>query len=408
VAGTEPGGWLAVIDRNNPSSYRLVDTGKRTVDQVTVAGGAVWFSTRTDGGLQRYDLSSGTVTDVATPSPNEETRLVTVRPNGEVFGVSGSGGAWYADPASGSSTFIDLQTAGLRAGPEVVQSMAAQGGRVFAGGHWALTVHDTNRDSARRYRLAGEPKAMTTVGSTLYFADYPGATVGSWTKKRGYQKVGELAELQNRPRDVYYDSRSRKLLIASMAEYGYLDGALTIFDPRTGRSDGYRGIIDDQTIDAVVTAGTTAYVATQTDASAIEPTTTEAKIGAFDMRTRRLRWETVPLPGVRSIRHMTYLNGLLYGTAGDQVFSFDPARRRVVATAPLAGASGEIETWHGQLFAATSERVVELDPSTLAMTVLADCLGAQWSNEPNLAIDRDNGVAYTLVGRNVARLDLPD
>lgn len=406
VAGTEPNGKLAIIDRVDPSSYKVVDTGKRTVDKVTVAGNAVWFTTRTDGGLHRYDLSTGAITDVAVPSPHEETRLVSVRADGRIFGVSGSGMAWSVDVASGSARLIDLQDAGLRAGPEVVQSMAARDGQVFAGGHWALTVHDTGQGTAQRYRLAGEPKAMTMVGNRLYFADYPGATIGTWERKSGYQQVAGLAPLQNRPRDVHYDSRSKQLLVASMAEYGYLDGALTVYNTRTGRADGYRGLIVDQTINAVTTAGTTAYLATQTDASAIEPTTTEAKLAAFDLDKRQVEWQTAPLPGVRSIRHLAYLDGTLFGTAGDLVFAFDPESRRLKRTASVPGATGEIKVWHGRLFTVTADRVLEIDPDTLAVSVLADCLGAQWYNEPNLAIDDDTGMAYTLAGRNVARLNL--
>lgn len=402
VAGTEPNGMLAVIDRNDPSSYSVVDTGTRTVDQVTVADGAVWFSTRTDGALHRYDLGSREVRTVATPSPNEETRLVAVR-GGQVFGVSGSGGSWYVDASSGASELIDLQDAGLRAGPEGVQSLAAQDGRVFVGGHWALTVHDTDRGTSQRYRLSGEPKAMTTVGSRLYFAEYPGATLSAWSPRGGYKRLAQLAELQNRPRDVHYDPRSKLLLVASMAEYGFLDGALTLYDTRTGQTAGYRGIVDDQTINAVATHGTTAYVATQTSASGIDPTTTEAKIAAFDLRTRRVAWETVPLLGVRTIRHLAYFDGLLYGTAGDRVFAFDPATRRVVRSAAVPGAGGEIKAWHGSLFAVTPDRIMKLEPRTLTSTVVADCLGAQWFNEPNLAIDAARDVAYTVAGRRVAR-----
>lgn len=402
VAGTEPNGMLAVIDRNDPSSYSVVDTGTRTVDQVTVADGAVWFSTRTDGALHRYDLGSREVRTVATPSPNEETRLVAVR-GGQVFGVSGSGGSWYVDASSGASELIDLQDAGLRAGPEGVQSLAAQDGRVFVGGHWALTVHDTDRGTSQRYRLSGEPKAMTTVGSRLYFAEYPGATLSAWSPRGGYKRLAQLAELQNRPRDVHYDPRSKLLLVASMAEYGFLDGALTLYDTRTGQTAGYRGIVDDQTINAVATHGTTAYVATQTSASGIDPTTTEAKIAAFDLRTRRVAWETVPLLGVRTIRHLAYFDGLLYGTAGDRVFAFDPATRRVVRSAAVPGAGGEIKAWHGSLFAVTADRIMKLEPRTLTSTVVADCLGAQWFNEPNLAIDAARDVAYTVAGRRVAR-----
>ncbi len=406
VAGTEPTGRLAIIDRADPSSYRIVDTGRRTVDQVSVQGSTIWFTTRTDGGLHRYDLDTGAVTDIAVPSPNEETRLVSPRPDGQVFGVSGSGAAWSVDTTSGTSRLIDLQDAGLRAGPEVVQSLATHGGTVFAGGHWALTVHNTAKGTAARYRLAGEPKSMTAVGPHLFFADYPGATIGTWTKKRGYQQVAPLAPLQNRPRHIYYDKHSKALLVASMAEYGHLDGALTIHNTRTGKTDGYRGIVDDQTINAVTTDGNTAYLATQIHSSAIEPTTTEAKLAAFDLVKRTLTWQTVPLPGVTSIRHLTDLHGTLFGTAGDRIFAFDPVKRRVTRTAAVPGAGGEIKVWRGRLFTATASQVLEIDPRTLAVSVVADCLGAQWHNEPNLAIDDRTGAAYTLAGRNLARVSL--
>lgn len=297
-----------------------------------------------------------------------------------------------------------LEATGLRAGPEVVQSLAAHDGRVFVGGHWSLTVHDIDRRTIRSCRLSGEPKAMTADGGRVYFTTYPDASIGSWSCDEGAKPLGPLAALQNRPRDICLDDG--RLLVASMAEYGHRDGALTVHDTRTGQAEGYAGLVPDQTINAVVVDGETAYLATQIDASAVVPVATEAVIAAFDLTRRRLSWQAAPIPGLAAIRHLAYLNGLLYATAGEWVFSFDPVDRAVVRQTGLEARAGQIVTWQQRLFTITSEQVLELDPDTLAVRVLADGLGAEWHNEPNLAIDRVRGVAYTLRGRDLIQIDL--
>ena len=409
VAGTEPSGRMAVIDRDDPSSYTVVNTGKRTVDQVVVADGAVWLSTRSDGSLMRYDLASGELTQVAQPSPGEETRLV--HPDADaIFGVTGSGAAWHMNRSNGQVDVIDLQTVGLRAGPEVVQSLEASNDRVYVGGHWSLTEHQSEVGTSTRLRVPGEPKAMAMKGSNLYLAEYPGGTIGALDRRQRYETVGAIpmSAAQNRPRDVYYDSASRRLLVASMAEYGHLDGALTTYHPRTGDTQAYRGIVDDQTVNSVVTHRGIAYLSTQIGASGIAPTTTEAHLAAFDLATGEVVWRDVPLPGVSTIRHVEFLDGLLYAYTGDgRVFSYDPRTRTVVNQVNVGGA-GEVEAWHGRLFAATGDEVLELDPATLEPTTLASCLAGGWHNEPQLSIDGDEAMLYTLDGRSLARLALKD
>jgi outer membrane protein assembly factor BamB len=215
-------------------------------------------------------------------------------------------------------------------------------------------------------------------------AEYPGGTIGRLDRRQHFATVGAIprSALQNRPRDVYYDSALRQVLVASMAAYGYLDGALTTYDPQTGDTHAYRGIVDDQTVNSVVTHRGIAYLATQVGSSGIEPTTTEAHLAAFDVATGDVLWRDVPLPGVATIRHIEYLDGLLYAYTGDgRVFSYDPGSREVVDPVSVGGA-GEVEAWNGRLFAATGDAVLELDPATLEPTTLGSCLAGGWYNEP--------------------------
>jgi hypothetical protein len=249
---------------------------------------------------------------------------------------------------------------------------------------------------------------MAVKGDSLYLAEYPGATIGALDRQQHYATVGAIprSAVQNRPRDVYYDGASHRLLVASMAEYGHLDGALTTFDPRSGETRAYRGTVDDQTVDSVVTHRRIAYLSTQVGSSGIDPTTTEAHLAALDLTTGEVLWRDVPLPGVATIRHVEYLDGLLYAYTGDgRVFSYDPRTHEVVDQVSIGGA-GEVEAWNGRLFAATGDAVLELDPTTLEPTTLASCLAGGWYNEPQLAVDDSEAMLYTLDGRDLARLPL--
>jgi hypothetical protein len=406
VAGTEPGGRLVVIDRTDPDRYTVVATGERTVDAIAIDGRTVWFTARSSGALYSYDLDAATPTRVGVPLVGEETRGVFVF-DGAVHGVSGSGLWWrWAD---GKATVIDLQQAGLRAGPEPPQSVASVAGeQVLVGGNFGLAVHELTRGTVTRLPMNGEAKTMAPVRGKTYLAVYPGAFVEVYDHRTGsIELVGEIGGESNRPRDSCYDPSCQLLAIGTRNQYGRTGGALAVVDPASGRIDRYDGLVPDQAIAAVTAHRGVTYLVTEIAADGVAPKATEAAVVAFDLVGRAPLWTWKPVAAAAGYASLQWHDGLLYGVTTDgRLFVGDPGTRTVRATGSVApGRPGQFALRADGVYLVTSEALLRVG-SDASVTQVVGGLAGQWYNEPQLAVDEETGDVFTLRGRNLIRIEL--
>jgi hypothetical protein len=155
------------------------------LDRVLLAGGStrmpmvrdmleVYCIARRDGGVFRRDDDALEL--IGQENAGDENRGL-VRLDEHLIVAGGSGGLWYRDLASGESTIFDLAETDV-AGPDLIQSIALDPGRaVYVGGHYGLTEHKPWKVAARRFRVAGEPKAMLPLNGKLIAALYPSSEV---------------------------------------------------------------------------------------------------------------------------------------------------------------------------------------------------------------------------------------
>ncbi|MET9018483.1 hypothetical protein ABZV93_00720 [Actinopolymorpha sp. NPDC004070] len=412
VAGTEPHGQLVVIDRADPTRTTVVATGERTIDAITIDGSTAYFTARPSGALYAYELDTGTLTRLAVPVAAEETRGVFVR-DGVVHGASGAGLWWTYDAADGGAVnVVDLPDVGLRTGPEPPQSVSYDSGssQVLVGGNFGLQVHDLARGTSRRVRVDGEAKSMTLVRGRTVMAIYPGALVDAYDhRSANVVRIGKMGGLANRPRSMRLHPPGRLLLIGVRNEYGIPGGAFAVVDVRSGGIDRYDDLVADQAVAAVASYRDLAYLGTEISVDGAPPVAKEAVLVGFDLTTRTVVWTWAAVPGATGYVSLVHHRGLLYGvTAQGVLLVGDPVTRtRIGAGRTPAGRPGYLTVRAGAVLLVTSEVLAQMNADATTTTLVSGLAG-DWYNEPQLAVDEESGDIFTVRGRNLVRIHLPD
>ncbi|MEU0565471.1 PQQ-binding-like beta-propeller repeat protein [Nonomuraea sp. NPDC005983] len=378
------------------------------------ADGTVYGTSRPDGAVYRYRTGDSGVTKVADPpSEGDETRRLALTGDGTLVGFSGSGGMWRLDLTTGAARFFDLIDIGLPAGPERPQSMLLVPNRaVYIGGHFSMEVRDLRTGEKRRFRVPGEPKDLVRRGNKIYAAIYPsGQILEIDIKTDQLRSLGYLGHGQQRPWDIEYDPVTDKLLVASAPLGAKLDGALSIVDPDTGEKDVYEGVIPDESLMSLSLDSANGVVYLGGDVlggGGTPPTKTAASIAAFDLKTRKVLWQTAPIPEYRTFQDIKVHDGLLYAVykrnSGTWI-ALDLATRTIKHQGTLSG-YGELTVHRGRVFAQTffgGGNAYELGSEAKQ---LATGLGDEWYTNPQLHFEPGSFNAWTLVGRDLAKVRL--
>lgn len=423
------GGNMAIIDRDEYSSYRIHRFSEGPdpagvhllhhvpgTDRLFVADGAGM------GRVLQYDLSSHThtvlVSDVfgARELDTWGDSLVCTSDSQGVFvyDVDGTGVSLHQSTG--------YREAGLPHRPEEVQSLEADEGRVYVGGHRGTAIHDLGDGTMSRISHRGEPKAMTVVDGDLYQAIYPRAKLRRYTPETGaYEELAEIGHDQNRPRSIQYHDPSGRLLVGTRPQYGKLGGVLATFDP-TGEAlvDVERDVFPDQSVTALTSVGDLVYVGSEIyGGGGSDPTTECATLGAWDPVERSLRW-SADLPGVTELISLASHEGQLYGlTSGysnlgkyseTELLSIETPSGSVDRLAELGTArGGELRPYGDTLIGVTTDELFQYHPDGGRVDSLLtglDPTGNDWHNFPQMGVDSD-GAIYVVGERMLRRRDAP-
>lgn len=405
IAGTHGSGLIAIIDKSDPSSYRVVHPeGVITIGKMAAAGeGEVYFGA--GDSLWHLDLDGGITRKVGVTAAGDFVTAVHIK-NGKVVVFTNSATMWTYDPVSGAMNMADFQTMGMPTAPELPQSVAGHDGRrVYVGGHGGVELHDlANPGATTRIRLAGETKAMTTVGRHVYMATYPSGSIVRHDTKTGRTKVlAVIGNEQNRPGDTAYDARRRLLLVGSSPDYGKVGGALSIFNLDTHQLQVYRNVVEGHAIVSTAThvGRGRAYAGSERPTGS----TASAAIAVLDSTSGRKYAEIVPVPNAASISSLVVVGEVLYGATNKGVlFAVDTGTGAVLATTTVATARVDLVVAGQRLYAVSHQRLLRITPRTLAVEVVVDGLATDPTSFPMLSYDKHNGALYTITGRNLLKV----
>ncbi|MEQ4210228.1 hypothetical protein [Actinopolymorpha sp. B9G3] len=387
----------------------LVAPVTEPIDALTVAtDGELYCIARRDGSIFRRDGET-TLEFVGLENVGDENRGLVRQDDGLIV-AGGSGGLWYRDLASGESALFDLADTDV-AGPDLIQSISLDPGHaVYVGGAYGLTAHRPWKGTSRRFRVAGEPKAMLPLDGKLLAALYPSSEVIELDPATGDVRSFGKTGLQ-RPWEMAHDTERGLVLIASAPGTGVLTGALTILDLATGKLQNYPDILPDQAVVSVTVHAGIAYLAGDTYGGGSVPRTrTTAQIAAFDLRTRSVLWRTEPLPSQPSLQHIEVHGDVLYGlykrTSGTW-FALDLPTGHVVHQDKLSG-YGEIVTHQGHVYAASNfgDDIAMIGPDLDQAKVMYGSLTASWFTVPQLEFEPTSWYAWGAAGRKLTRFYL--
>lgn len=391
---------VAVLDPTAPGDAEVVVLADEAlVDTVCpepagadpAGAGTVWATARPSGGL--YRIADGTAHLVAIPVPRSETRALAVDGTG-VHGVAADGSTWTVTPASAAVAVTPPDAAGIRLGPQRVQSLVATATHVDVGGTFSATRHPLPAGARQTRPVPGEPKALVVVDDTTYLAMYPVGELWAWPRAADRPTpVLRWRPDQIRPLDMVWVPATGRLAVATTDDAG--TPMVHLIDPVSRAVHEVADPLD---------GGGLAGLAVTGDVILVGGSGPTAALGAIDAGSGTVRWvvrDAIPGGGFALGLQPVDDRLVAVSTRGHAV-TLDRRTRQVTAARQVAPSAGRLRRADDRLLLATGDAVLALDPATLTTTTLVDGLAGAFWGWPSLAVGPAE--TWVIAGRRLARL----
>lgn len=183
-------------------------------------------------------------------------------------------------------------------------------------------------------------EGVGTAGGKIYFGKYAGAYLMEYDPQKppaadNPKQVAKLGEEQDR---IFHITEAEgKVVMSSTPITTALGGALSIYDPETGKTDVYRNLVKDQSVTCSVYRDGVIYASTHIwGGLGVEPVEKNAQVFAFDLNSRKVIKSVTPqLNGFKSdIMHIGGMvfgdDGLLWALARGTIFAMNPDTLEIV------------------------------------------------------------------------------
>ncbi|MCU6710666.1 cohesin domain-containing protein [Paenibacillus sp. J5C_2022] len=261
-------------------------------------------------------------------------------------------------------------------------------GKLYMSGYpgGLISVFDPGTDETVNFPL-GQAEGMAALGTDMYFGVYPDAIVykldTTSPSAPAAQQLFEIEHDQDRP--YIMKAFGDKLYIGTIAGYGKLPGALTIYDPAAGGVEVYENVVTNQGIvglaekDGILFGSTTI-----TPGLGVEPTEQMAKIFVWDTAQKKKIIDfTLNIPELdkpKLISGLTFgSDGLLWGAVDGVLFAMNPDDYSVVKYKDIYPAVKNYGMWRpihthwgedGLLYTDLAGKLTVVDPNTMEHVTL--------------------------------------
>lgn len=274
-------------------------------------------------------------------------------------------------------------------------------GKIYTSGYLQGNLGVYTPSTGQSFYLNGisQIEGMTTIGNKMYFGTYPDAKIYEYDLSKPWNRdnadklnpalLFSLKEnpdipgytLQDRPFGMAGSEEMNKLFVGTVPKNSLLGGVLAVYDLNTrGNPQVYWNLVPGQSIlslvykDGKLYGGTSIY-----GGQGGTPTANEAVLFVWDVAKGEKVFETVPVPGKKSITALHVgPDGNIWGLANGALFIFDPVQQKVIYSKDefpdAAGRwiDGSMETGtDGNVYATVGGRFFKVDAATKAVTVLA-------------------------------------
>lgn len=265
-------------------------------------------------------------------------------PGWSLVSAKTNGDFWLYNPQSGHCRHVEVNVPGQ---PNKAQTLTlSSDGTLWVGGFFSggFAKYDPVSERLTEYRTFGQQEGMVEFKGSIYAGVYPGARIYRYDPKAEYRadvNPIKLFALNDRYQDRPFAmvAAGDALAIGTVPYYGQHGGALTLYDPDTGKIDVYRHIAGNQSVvclayrEGILYGGTSIHGGLGT-----EPETTAASLFRFDADQCEKGWTCVPVPEAKVIYSIALAeDGMLWGLTYRALFRFDPMQRKTVEIVPLEG-----------------------------------------------------------------------
>jgi len=196
-----------------------------------------------------------------------------------------------------------------------------------------------------------------------------------------------------------------KIYLGATAGYGKIEGPLTVWDPASNEVRQYKPIVHDESV--VSLAAWKELIiggATPEGGGGSHPTQKEAHLFVWNPKTQQCEFDVVPVPGAWRITDLIAApNGLVYGVAGDTLFTFDPQTRQIANQQKLPFLRGlpynSVAVGpDGRIWGLSGAGIFAIDTKTHAASLVA-----QAPERITAGFDMRDGAIYFVCGSAVYR-----
>lgn len=292
-------------------------------------------------------------------------------------------------------------------------------GNIYISGYMGSEAaqYNTATGEFKKFPL-GQAEGMGYVGDTMYFGLYPGADIVGWDTTTAFpvKEPGRAVKIgaeQDRP--FVLREAEGKLIIGTIAGYGFYDGALTVYDPAASKIEGssvfevFPGIVKDQSITGLAYKNGIIYGATTIHGGlGSDPKAARAKLFSWNMNQKKklAEWD-LTLDGLSGglpmISGLTVgPDGLIWGAANGFIFAFDSETRAIVKSKNIHPSVNNYGQWRpvqvrwgndGLIYSNLGSILTVINPDTLESRVLAEGVINIF------ALDRNNELYFAKASR---------
>jgi len=387
------------VEHYNPknSDGTVIGMGGKTVFTNPDDPDHIYFGADT---LYRYNIKDHSFSEFAPFMEYQDARILKLN-SADYPGLT-----IVATCKKGHNALLNLDTKRLTrfdpkpnlGGPVLIQSLSKGfDGNIYIGGYLGdsgFSSYVPSKSTFTPVRQFGQSESVSSVGQKLYIGNYPAAFIWEydpalpWDDKnpqlimrldRGYK--------QDRPFALLGVDKLGKLFVGSVPGYTNHQGALTIYDVATRKSQTFTDIVKDEGIVSLAYFNGLIYGGTTIDGGlgTKDPAEKSGKFFVFDPQNKKKILETVPNEEARSVTGLLAgPDGLIWGVADDMLFKFDPAQGKIVFAKKYFGklkktvwANASLKIGKdGYVYGTNRDQLFfKVDPKTMELTVIKENAG---------------------------------
>lgn len=270
-------------------------------------------------------------------------------------------------------------------------------GRLYAGGYGgaSLAVIDPATGASEQYpkdraakNVIGEVEGMAAQGPYQFLGTYTGAKIFRYdTRQEWVDGVNPelIADLSSRGQDrpMAWATAGDRTFFGTVPGYGKLGGALGIIDTPTSVPRTVSEPVPGQSIVSMAAQGSVVYGGTSRwGGLGVRPTAPTAEIFAYDAAQNKVLWSTAPAPGVQSYGAvMIAPDGNLWAASGPVLYELSRYTGQVIRQVTINTLPQPEEVTYnnvdlayvdGLIYLTAIDRVYTIDPKTLRVETPVD------------------------------------